>query len=957
MMTTRRAAVDGDMKSKLHQRIREILDEKSGEPSEGEVYLYDEPVSKTARIAMRLAMDFPTQDALEAYLKKYPDADRSKHKVVKEQEGQGKKEDGPKQPREKAEDEPSEKRDKKEEEKGAPGKRKEDEKVSPDKKKEDEKVSPDKKKQDEKVSPDKKKEEEKGAPGKKEDQGSKREVFLGPDNPHHPAKAPEGEGRREAIKDALISEFGEDAVNWRTHKLDKKQLTRNVNIRFPDGTSKRYKDCSDEEKKRVEDAMDSGLAASKGMNDYSSVNVSSMKRNMANNLSHYEDKDIEETKSDSEEAKKPMTKENMSKATRNIQRNAETVLHKYAKAFSPESLKHAKQYVSDMSDALREAVNDGSLSGVSEADMDEFIREDVKRVVHQEVETHGRSLGDHGARHVGGNVHSTMKIMSELNNGGIPITGKQKLMGVAVQSNHDMGYTVGAAGYDVRHSGEHVSQSKQLATEEKSRYDKIFGEEDAQKIIDTIGTHDSFDTDWEKDPMTSAVRLADNTALFGNDKVQDLFIRSPKTMGIACKMRAAAEAIPEEPKKPKQEKFKDPAEYEKAKTTYDADKKDYDDTMATPEMKEQIKEARSVMDSAKKQMHDAIDEQALDEFDSDQLHHQVDEMSEGDFSTSADVLSRYSGKLKGFKFDKEAKVMDVDMAYSPEGQTVDMVFGDKVSAKQFDKWAKDGNAKPVKGKFGKTVFSNKAGKAVVRMNIDGIDKDPVQSATSEPMKDFLKNTARHEFRRAADMYGQLAAGKKISQRDMKSMQKTMDGIKGKSTPEEWKSLEKVFGEMTKEPTLTEDVEAKAKTVKKLKTWPLLESEKKYMRGKTASVLARIASMLAMELLADRVAVDFAAARGMQVNRKDKDTMSDTGGSSKTRDREPDKKPRREDVRKPFRTKTRTDEEKDSDLNRGKDRTDDKDVKTAGVSDFVMKAKMELARWPRKFIEAVKRMSS
>ena len=51
-------------------------------------------------------------------------------------------------------------------------------------------------------------------------------------------------------------------------------------------------------------------------------------------------------------------------------------------------------------------------------------------------------------------------------------------------------------------------------------------------------------------------------------------------MGIACKMRAAAEAIPAEPKEPKKEKFKDPAEYDKTKKTYDADKKDYDEMMA-----------------------------------------------------------------------------------------------------------------------------------------------------------------------------------------------------------------------------------------------------------------------------------------------------------------------------------------------------------------------------------------
>ena len=63
----------------------------------------------------------------------------------------------------------------------------------------------------------------------------------------------------------------------------------------------------------------------------------------------------------------------------------------------------------------------------------------------------------------------------------------------------------------------------------------------------------------------------------------------------------------------------------------------------------------------------------------------------------------------------------------------------------------------------------------------------------------------------------------------------------------------------------------------------------------------------LQAIAERI-----AARGNQVVRKDKDTMQDTGGSSKGRDREPHKKPPRDDVKNRHREKRKTKGEKDSD---------------------------------------------
>jgi len=65
-----------------------------------------------------------------------------------------------------------------------------------------------------------------------------------------------------------------------------------------------------------------------------------------------------------------------------------------------------------------------------------------------------------------------------------------------------------------------------------------------------------------------------------------------------------------------------------------------------------------------------------------------------------------------------------------------------------------------------------------------------------------------------------------------------------------------------------------------------------------------------EAIADSVARWVVAGRGNQVQRKDKDLMSDTGGISKGRDREPYLKPPRDDVKERYRDKRLNKDQKD-----------------------------------------------
>jgi len=300
--------------------------------------------------------------------------------------------------------------------------------------------------------------------------------------------------------------------------------------------------------------------------------------------------------------------------------------------------------------------------------------------------------------------------------------------------------------------------------------------------------------------------------------------------------------------------------------------------------------------------------------------------------------------LDGFKYDPEKKLMHVNMRYSQEGQMVDELFGDEVACRQFEKMVDGLDGKPVRGKRGNTIFRNKeGGKPAFQLNIDGFaEEGGIQTA---PMRDFASKTARTELRRASM---QVCSPPPASERDVERAKKTLEPAKEKFSEDEWKKLMEAFEEGDS-----------GELAKKLCSWPLLQSEMEFLKGKTAS--QRIIGRLVRAFLADRIArrmvgdtvleestgmdreFNREAASGQQLQRKDKDLMSDTGGVSKTRRREPEQKPPRDDSRNRYRIKTKTPDERDPDV----------DKKTASTR-FEAMARIQLANSPRTLREAVKR---
>jgi len=797
---------------------------------EGEVIILEdeEAGSKTAR--SRKAIEFQTKKEFEEYKKTHKIDPHTKVKILEEQGGGTKKEEpSAKKPKPKAE--PKDTNDPKKEDENADG--------IVDKKETDDNadgVVDDSEKVTKQTSP--------------ETMSILKDLAQTGGN---------DTARQIAVKDALIEKMGEEAAGWDTHKIDKSQLTKNVVIRFPDGTAKKFGDLTSEEQERVQNAIESGMAASKGVNDYNSVDAGTYKRNMAKNLAVYDDASVQEKKLESTEK---VTPENAGRLASDISTNARSVIQKYAKSMSSVSRPMLENYVDTVSNAVREAVSDGSLVNVDEAAIDELVRDDVKRMIHQEVETRRRSLGDHGIRHATQNAVNTNTMLEELQKSGLPITGKDKLMAMTIQANHDNGYTVGDVATDITKGKMHKQYSADMAGQEMNRYSKIFGDDGAEKIKEIIGSHDENKINWKDDSVGSAVRLSDATALFGKEKVQDLFIREPKAMELVCRLRLAAEAEP--------------------------DNKD-------------------LQNAIKKQMHQTIDKSNFDDTDKDLLHRQISEMSEGKFSTTVDILSRYSGRIKGFQYDPKKEIMRVDMKYSPEGQMVDTLFGDEIATKKFNSFVKDLDGESVRGKKSRTMLKSE-GKNAVELNIDGFDEDPIDSASTDAMREFADKTIRDELNMARRT---VLPPPEMIRKSVDEAFKYVEKVKDKFDNDEWDKMVKLFKQYKGNPE---------GLIEALKKFPLLKSEKEYLLAKTPGIQVSDSGEVKAASIAARV-----AARGLQVRRKDKDLMSDTGGTSKVREREPERKPPRDDMKKPHRTKDKPADERDKDTDNDKDTKLDKNV--------------------------------
>lgn len=232
---------------------------------------------------------------------------------------------------------------------------------------------------------------------------------------------------------------------------------------------------------------------------------------------------------------------------KNVFQNARSRLSQYATNLPGDDVDSMHSFLQDQHDLVHQAVKDGDLKDVDAGELDTMMSEAVDNLVYQTQESYKRQLGDHGIRHIKGNIDTSNKVLDALENQDSKrkTSAKDRLMMSMTHVNHDLGYTAEPARMGFEHTGEHKEYSDGLFKDQMGdRYKKVFGEDGAKKMSEMISTHDSSDIDWDKDPLASSVRVGDNLSLYSGEKLPALFRLVDGSMDVLEKIHKGSTGKP-----------------------------------------------------------------------------------------------------------------------------------------------------------------------------------------------------------------------------------------------------------------------------------------------------------------------------------------------------------------------------------------------------------------------------
>ena len=222
-----------------------------------------------------------------------------------------------------------------------------------------------------------------------------------------------------------------------------------------------------------------------------------------------------------------------------ITKNARATLDHYSNYLSTQCYSRARDFIYDMKDLL----NNKGFANIDSAHINALVMDSVNKMAYQEVISNRAQFTDHGIRHITGNISRMNDILNAT--GGKKIKAMDKLMGMFIMVNHDMGYTapnVRSGGFEsVKNSKFHKDYSEDYLREQKSTWneDKIFTAEQYDKIMSIVKTHDDTKID-KNDLLGTAVRLSDNLALFAKEKLPSMFFYVNKGKDYLIKMGQCA---------------------------------------------------------------------------------------------------------------------------------------------------------------------------------------------------------------------------------------------------------------------------------------------------------------------------------------------------------------------------------------------------------------------------------
>lgn len=169
-----------------------------------------------------------------------------------------------------------------------------------------------------------------------------------------------------------------------------------------------------------------------------------------------------------------------------------------------------------------------SMAGVKPAYRHEIAMEAIDALAAQDYESAGRVLGDHGIAHISGNINFASEILQQ--HPGADDPGEMAGMVVA-QIFHDTGYMAPPSRnfLDEQHprwSTQHYDKNIRPLIE------KAMGDREASDIGHMISTHFETSIDWENDLKGTAVRVADNLALFQKEKLPPVLRLIPDNISV-----------------------------------------------------------------------------------------------------------------------------------------------------------------------------------------------------------------------------------------------------------------------------------------------------------------------------------------------------------------------------------------------------------------------------------------
>ncbi|MBU1992841.1 hypothetical protein KKG51_04055, partial [Patescibacteria group bacterium] len=166
----------------------------------------------------------------------------------------------------------------------------------------------------------------------------------------------------------------------------------------------------------------------------------------------------------------------------------------------------------------------------------QLVEDTVEKLIYQTVETTKRQLGDHGIRHISGNIKVADQLMQKLESAGHKFTKQDKLLMMVTHINHDMGYTVGLGRFGFDGTKLHDLTGEMIIDNQRESFEGILSPErfaQMQRLIrDHDGTEMIFDSENTMDTLGSVVRISDNMALFANEKLPEVFARDMQALKI-----------------------------------------------------------------------------------------------------------------------------------------------------------------------------------------------------------------------------------------------------------------------------------------------------------------------------------------------------------------------------------------------------------------------------------------